>query len=141
MLLASFGRMALTEKQTQELHKAIEQRRATLLAELREDAERVRNGRFRDLAGSAPDPGDESVATLIGDLAHADMGRDLGELRGLEAARTRLADGSYGVCIACGGDIGVERLRANPSAVRCIDCQTMYEKTHLSPSSTPGSSL
>jgi len=57
------------------------------------------------------------------------------------APRTRLADGSYGVCIECGGDIGFERLRANHSAVRCIDCQTMHEKTHLSPSSTPGSSL
>lgn len=133
--------MALTDEQTQELHKGIEQRRATLLAELREDAERVRNDRFEDLAGSAPDPGDESVATLIGDLAHADMGRDLDELRGLEAARSRLADGSYGVCMNCGGDIGFERLRANLSAVRCIDCQTMHEKTHLTPSSTPGSSL
>jgi DnaK suppressor protein len=65
----------------------------------------------------------------------------LDELRGLEAARSRLADGSYGVCMDCGGDIGFERLRANHSAVRCIDCQTMHEKTHLSPSSTPGSSL
>ena len=133
--------MALTDKQTQELHKTIEQRRTTLLAELREDAERVRNDRFQDLAGTAPDPGDESVATLIGDLAHADMGRDLEELRGLDAARSRLADGSYGVCIDCGGDIGFERLRANPSAVRCIDCQSIYEKTHASPGSLSRSSL
>jgi DnaK suppressor protein len=141
MDLASFGAMALTDKQTQELHTTIEQRRAALLAELREDAERVREGRFEDLAGPAPDPGDESVATLIGDLAHAEMGRDLDELRGLEAARSRLADGSYGVCMDCGGDIGFERLRVNPSAVRCIDCQSIYEKTHASPSSLPGSSL
>jgi RNA polymerase-binding transcription factor DksA len=141
MVLASFGSMALSDKQTQELHRTIEQRRAALLAELREDAERVRKDRFEDLAGPAPDAGDESVATLIGDLAHADMGRDLDELRGLEAARSRLADGSYGTCLDCGGDIGFERLRATPSAVRCIDCQTMHEKTHLSPSSGPGSSL
>jgi len=133
--------MALTDKQTQELHTTIEQRRAALLAELREDAERVRKDRFEDLAGAAPDPGDESVATLIGDLAHADMGRDLEELRSLEAARSRLADGSYGTCMDCGGDIGFERLRATPSAVRCIDCQKVHEKTHLSPGSTPGSSL
>ena len=69
--------MALTEKQTQELHTTIEQRRTALLAELQEDAERVHKDRFEDLAGTAPDPGDESVATLIGDLNHADMGRDL----------------------------------------------------------------
>jgi len=133
--------MALTPQQTQELHGIIERRRGALLGELREDAERVRNDRFEDLAGSAPDPGDESVATLIGDLNHADMGRDLSELRGLEAARGRLRDGSYGTCEECGGDIGYERLRVTPAATRCVDCQRVYEKTHAEPGSAPRSSL
>jgi RNA polymerase-binding protein DksA len=130
--------MALTSQQTQQLQTVIEQRRAALLAELREDVERVRKDRFEDLAGQAPDPGDQSVATLIADLGHADVGRDLSELRGLEAARGRLTDGSYGTCADCGGEIGFERLRANPAAVRCIHCQTVHEKTFASPT---GSSL
>ena len=130
--------MALTPQQTQNLHTAIERRRDALLAELREDVERVRRHRFEDLAGVAPDPGDESVATLIADLDHADVGRDLSELRGLEAARARLADGSYGICADCGGDIGFERLNANPSAIRCITCQTLHEKLY---GSATGSSL
>ncbi|HJS76351.1 MAG TPA: TraR/DksA family transcriptional regulator [Burkholderiales bacterium] len=128
--------MALTEKQIQELQGAIERRRTSLIAELRDDAERVRRDRFEDLAGAAPDPGDESVATLIADLGHADMERDLSELRALEAARARFADGSYGVCAECGGDIGVERLRANPAAVRCVDCQRVHEKTYAGPSTS-----
>ena len=128
--------MALTEKQIQELLGAIEQRRTSLVAELRDDVERVRRDRFEDLAGAAPDPGDESVATLIADLGHADMERDLSELRALEAARARLADGSYGVCAECGGDIGVERLRANPAAVRCVHCQRVHEKTFAGPSTS-----
>jgi RNA polymerase-binding transcription factor DksA len=128
--------MALTEKQIQELQGAIEQRRTSLIAELRDDVERVRRDRFEDLAGAAPDPGDESVATLIADLGHADMERDLSELRALEAARARLADGSYGVCAECGGDIGVERLRANPAAVRCVHCQRVHEKTFAGPSTS-----
>lgn len=128
--------MALTEKQIQELRGAIEQRRTSLIAELRDDVERVRRDRFEDLAGAAPDPGDESVATLIADLGHADMERDLSELRALEAARARFADGSYGVCAECGGDIGVERLRANPAAVRCVDCQRVHEKTFAGPSTS-----
>jgi RNA polymerase-binding protein DksA len=130
--------MALTPQQTQQLQTAIEQRRAALLSELREDVERVRKDRFEELAGSAPDAGDQSVATLIADLDHADVGRDLSELRGLEAARTRLSDGSYGVCANCGADIGFERLSANPAAVRCVDCQRVHEKTYASPG---GSSL
>ena len=131
--------MALTPQQTQELHAAIERRRAALASELREDMERVRRDRHEDLAGAAPDPGDESVATLIADLDHAEVGRDLEELRGLEAARGRISDGSYGVCLDCGGEIGFERLRASPAAVRCIDCQTVHEKTYAGPSG--GSSL
>jgi DnaK suppressor protein len=138
MFLAARRRMALTEKQTQELQVAIEQRRAALLGELLEDAERVRNDSAENLAGPAHDHGDESVATLIADLDHADLGRDLSELRGLEAARTRMTEGSYGVCGDCGGDIGYERLRVNPAAVRCIRCQTVHEKTHAA---GPGSSL
>jgi RNA polymerase-binding transcription factor DksA len=130
--------MALTQEQTQELQAAIEQRRAALLHELREDVERVRKDRFEDLAGAAPDAGDESVAALIADLDHADVGRDLSELRGLEAARTRMSDGSYGTCANCGGEIGFERLRVNPAAVRCVECQRVHEKTYASPS---GSSL
>ena len=141
MALATRPGMALTPQQTQELQKTIEQRRAALIGELREGAERARNDRFEDLAGPAPDPGDESVATLIGDLNHADMGRDVCELRGLEAARGRLREGTYGTCEECGGEIGYERLRANPAATRCIDCQTIYEKTHAEPGSTPRSSL
>jgi DnaK suppressor protein len=128
--------MALTEQETRDLRGDIERRRGALIAELRADAERVRNDRFEDLAGAAPDPGDESVATLIADLAHANMGRDLSELRGLEAARTRLAQGTYGVCAVCGGDIGFERLRANPTAVRCVDCQRLHEKTFAGPSTS-----
>ena len=131
--------MALTPQQTQELHAAIERRRAALASELREDMERVRRDRHEDLAGASPDAGDESVATLIADLGHAEVGRDLEELRGLEAARGRISDGSYGVCLDCGGEIGFERLRASPAAVRCIDCQTVHEKTYAGPSS--GSSL
>ena len=130
--------MALTQQQTQKLHTTIEQRLQALLSELREDVERVRRDRHEELAGASPDAGDESVATLIADLDHADVGRDLNELRELEAARTRLADGRYGVCDDCGGDIGYERLKANPAAVRCIECQTRHEKTY---GTTNGSSL
>jgi len=103
--------MALTQQQTQKLHTTIEQRRKALLSELQDDVDRVRRDRHEDLAGASPDAGDESVATLIADLDHADVDRDLNELRDLEAARARLADGSYGTCADCGSEIGYERLK------------------------------
>jgi RNA polymerase-binding transcription factor DksA len=113
-----------------QLRGLIEARRQALIAELREDAERTQERQYGELAGPAPDSGDESVAALIADLEQAGLSRDLGELRGLEAARARIADGSYGTCIDCGGDIEFERLRANPGALRCVDCQRIHEKTY-----------
>lgn len=130
--------MALTIEQTEELRGMIEERRRALLAEVQEGTERAREDSFEDLAGTAPDAGDESVATLIGDIDHADVSRDVTELRALEAAKGRIAEGQYGVCVDCGGDIEYERLKAAPAALRCIRCQTLHEKTHAS---ATGSSL
>ena len=121
--------MALTQTQTKELQRRIDQRRQALLAELREDAARTREHPYAEHAGPAPDAGDESVATLIADLEQADVTRDLGEFRALEAARERIREGGYGICIDCGSDVGFERLKAFPAALRCVQCQERHEKT------------
>lgn len=44
------------------------------------------------------------------------------ELREVEEALGRLADGTWGRCEACGGAIGRIRLRALPEARRCATC-------------------
>ena len=125
--------MALTTQQNRELEGLISQRRNALVSELRDDARKVRAERYEEVAGEVPDSGDESVAALIADLDQAEWGRDIDELRGLDAARERIASGEYGVCVDCERDIGFERLRATPSAIRCIDCQTRHEKTFAGP--------
>lgn len=122
--------MALKARQIAELTAALEKRRKELIEEVRGDAAKVSGESYGELAGATPDTGDESVADLMADLGQADLGRDLGELRELEAARERLAAGTYGECIDCGSDIELERLRARPGAPRCITCQQRFEKTH-----------
>ena len=126
--------MALTPEQARELEQVIEQRRAALRTEVEHDLEKLRGDRVDDVVGAVPDPGDESVASLITDLDQAETSRDLRELSGLEAAHERIEEGTYGLCVQCGQDIGFQRLRASPAAERCIRCQTQYEKTHASPS-------
>src|SRR5881394_1654793 len=121
--------MALSSEQTSQLRRLIEERRRALAADVRTDVGEARAERFGQVAGEVPDTGDESVATLIADLDQAELSRDLDELRGLDAATARLDDGSYGICADCGSDIGFERLRAQPAALRCIRCQEMHEKT------------
>lgn len=44
------------------------------------------------------------------------------ELAGIAAAVARMEQGDYGVCVRCGMDIPLERLRAVPYADRCIAC-------------------
>jgi DnaK suppressor protein len=124
--------MALTPQQAEELKAIVERRRAALQNEFGQDLDRMRQDGIDHVVGAVPDPGDESVQSLIQDLDQAEASRDLAELRMLEAARRRMAEGSYGYCTSCGQEIGFERLRANPGAERCIQCQTQFEKTHAS---------
>ena len=123
--------MPLSQSQLQTLSLAIEKRLRTLRAELLRDAERVRADSFTEVAGSVADIGDEALADLIADLDHAELTRDLNELRALDAALNRLDDGAaFGRCGDCGADIPFERLRAEPAALRCVDCQRVHERTH-----------
>jgi DnaK suppressor protein len=39
----------------------------------------------------------------------------------------RLADGTYGTCVGCGGPIAKERLKLIPAAERCTGCQREQE--------------
>lgn len=122
--------MPLTDSQTTLLRQVLEQRRRALTEEIRRDAEKARRETYGSLTGPVHDQGDESVADLIADLANAETSRDVAELREIEAARRRLADGGYGICADCGADIGFERLQAAPQAARCIGCQSRHEKTY-----------
>jgi DnaK suppressor protein len=49
--------------------------------------------------------------------------------RGLvsEALR-RLDDGTYGICVDCGGAVPEGRLEAKPEAARCLTCQTKRDR-------------
>ena len=122
--------MPLTQSQTAQLRRHLDTRWRALLDEIRQDVDKTRREQYDSLVGATHDSGDESVADLIADLGQAELTRDLGELRDVEAARRRLADGSYGVCVDCGVEIAVERLRANPAAARCLTSQARHEKTY-----------
>ena len=122
--------MTLNRRQIVQLSQAMAERRAALAEEIRGDVARARDEQYAAVAGSAPDLGDQALADLVADVDNAEVTRDLGELRELEAALKRVADGSYGVCSDCGGDIPIERLQAQPAAARCTPCQQHHEKTY-----------
>jgi DnaK suppressor protein len=72
-------------------------------------------------------PGDEmDVARASAAVdTHANLiDRAEGRLRLIDEALARLDQGSYGVCAECGDEIGLERLKVLPFAVRCVDCES-----------------
>ena len=96
--------MPLTPEQLQELKGALTKRRAFLEAEAHADAAKAREDVFSQTTGPVADTGDEATADLISDVENAELSRDLQELREIDAALARMAGGSYGTCIDCGGD-------------------------------------
>ena len=48
--------------------------------------------------------------------------------RKVEEALLRIKEGTYGLCLDCGNNIGVKRLEARPTAELCIDCKETAER-------------
>ncbi len=53
--------------------------------------------------------------------------RDRKLLSKIDEGLARIGDGSYGRCEECGGQIGIERLKARPVTTLCIDCKASQE--------------
>ena len=120
----------LKKAELDHLAQIMTERKSRLLQEIREVLVRTGDERYARLAGEVADMGDESVADLLSDVSHAEVGRDVNEVRDIVAAEHRITTGRYGVCINCGASIGYERLAAYPTAKRCFECQQNHEKTH-----------
>lgn len=104
--------------------------------QLREEVQRTRAKSIEETPGNvaerARDAEDDSFAALVVDTNLTEIERDVDELRMIDSALQRMSAGTYGKCIDCGRDIPLKRLQAEPTAERDVECQELYEKTHLS---------
>jgi RNA polymerase-binding transcription factor DksA len=123
----------LTDKQRKELKQQLKDRYFELREEIRQELLRSDDQHFIDLAGLVHDIEEESVADLLVDLDLTLVDMHVEEIRQIDAALIRLAEGNYDLCVNCSGDIPVERLKACPTAKRCTPCQAAYEHSHLGP--------
>ncbi len=120
----------LTEAQIRHCRQKLEARRRELLAEIRSELQRSEEESYVELAGRVHDEAEEAVADLLADMNLGFIARQIEELREVEAALARIEGGEYGVCTDCGGEIEPGRLEVQPAAVRCIECQAAWERTH-----------
>jgi RNA polymerase-binding transcription factor DksA len=130
--------MALDPRQRQTLQRRLTDSEQALRAEIRTSEDQRALESYAELAGAAPDEGDEANADLFVDMDHALIGMKLAELRAIARAQQRMRDGSYGECIDCDAPVGYERLLARPTAERCTHCQSVYERRYAT---TPRASL
>ena len=88
----------------------------------------AKQSRTAELGREVSDRKDEAESQLAGEIDGAEIRRDLQELREIAAARERIVDGSYGRCVDCDASIDEARLLAQPTAARCLACQSIAER-------------
>ena len=123
----------LSVTEVEHLHQRLRDEHAELRREVAGELARSEQGRYLELAGRVHDRGDEAVADLLEDLELAALDRHVHRVRLVEAALAAIDQGRYGLCRACGVQIGSARLHAEPPAERCIDCQTAVERGQHAP--------
>lgn len=122
----------LEPPQMEILRRTLDDRARQLREEIRQTLIKSDSEQYRQIAAEVHDLEDDSFADLMVDVNLAEIDRDLEELRAVDAATLRMAEGAYGCCEDCGLKIEFERLRAAPFATRCFDCQSVHERTHFS---------
>lgn len=76
----------------------------------------------------ATDAFDEALLASERESSAQILAQDFQLLRQIEAARDRLRDGTFGICLRCEEGIAPNRLRAIPSAAYCVSCQAHAEE-------------
>jgi DnaK suppressor protein len=82
---------------------------------------------MQDEAANFPDPNDRATQESEFGLELRTRDRERKLLRKIDAALSRLDDGSYGFCDETGEEIGLKRLEARPVATLCLEAQERRE--------------
>lgn len=82
------------------------------------DAQPMEVTDFKDLA-------EEELESTVSDAQATHAAHQLEQVL---AARQRLREGNYGLCLDCGEAIDLRRLQVMPASAYCATCQTRHER-------------
>ncbi|WP_296707316.1 TraR/DksA C4-type zinc finger protein [Rhodoblastus sp.] len=100
---------------SKDIEKALQRRLAELMGNVAEIDSELRSG--------LPANWEEQATKLEDQDALEGIEKSkLEEIRQIRDALNRIAEGSYGVCAQCGEPIDPKRLKALPTAIKCISC-------------------
>jgi RNA polymerase-binding protein DksA len=123
----------LSEQERNTLNRRLASRREELRSEVQTQLANSDDPRIAGFANELAVAEDWVLADILADMDLTMVSRDIAELGEVEAALTRIADGSYGTCSSCGESIGWPRLNAQLTAQRCIRCQEAFERRRTGP--------
>ncbi len=124
---AGSGSVVFGKRETALLKKSLRERASALREEIRVGLIKYDEDQYRVLADRVGDFEEQSVADLLADIDLSEIDRDVRELREIESALGRMAEGTYGNCVDCEEPISYERLEKLPGAARCRKCQERFE--------------
>ena len=121
-LAAKNGKKDITEK----VRKVLLEKREELIKDL------IKNREISDetIDESAQDMADRATSAYTKEFAYSLSESDRKTLVLIEQALVRIENGTYGVCVHCGGVVQEKRIDAVPWARHCLDCQELQYK-HL----------
>lgn len=118
----------LSQRELREIVHRLDMRQEALVASIREERRRIENDALPQLDADVGDQVDQAFVMTSVEMERGLIDRYNQELQQIAAVRERLASGVFGMCLDCGEPIGAARLQAQPTAVRCTDCQWRHEK-------------
>ncbi len=118
----------LTREQLQHLRELLDEQEIEVRKEFAVQRGRAAEAQSAHEFDEDMDRGEESVALAQSDVDSAIEEHLRREIEHLNYARQRIGDGSFGTCVDCGANIGYTRLRAYPTAMRCVSCQSRHEQ-------------
>ena len=80
-------------------------------------------------AAEVMDEGDFAAVSTDNMINEEILAAQQRELREIEEALTKIAQGTYGICEMCEEPIGAQRLKVKPFAKYCITCRQIAEKS------------
>jgi DnaK suppressor protein len=107
------------------------ERLASLLRTKQMELSRSLRNRDEIVIEKASDAFDEVQLMGERELAIRNLDRDSNALRQIHRALSRIASGTYGVCLHCEEEILPKRMAAVPWAAFCIQCQEKIDRREI----------
>lgn len=116
------------DERNERLRRQLVQKREEILRESKKEIKKQVSGENRQFVETVLDDGDLAVVDVSEDINLKQLTAHRQMLLKIDAALTKLREGTYGICEECGCEIEEGRLKVLPFAICCRDCQETREE-------------